>query len=147
MTVPHPATDGLTATVRALQNGRHALFVVLLVVTTWRALAAGAPPVAAVPAVLGLLTWYAVGVTLARRAARAAGGWWLLGLTALAHAALVAWAQALVGDRSAVAPVAATFLVALAFHPAYVRVQPVAPKNPLVPAHAPAALWSAKVAS
>lgn len=47
----------------------------------------------------------------------------LLGLTALAYAALVSWAQALVGDRSAVAPVVATFLVALAFHPAYVRVQ------------------------
>jgi hypothetical protein len=47
----------------------------------------------------------------------------LLGLTALGYAALVAWAQAVVGDRSALAPVAATFLVALAFHPAHVRVQ------------------------
>ena len=28
---------------------------------------------------------------------------------------------------------------------AYVRLQPVAPKNPLVPAHAPAALWTATV--
>jgi two-component system NarL family sensor kinase len=47
----------------------------------------------------------------------------LLALTALAYAALVSWTQALVGDLSAVAPVVATFLVALAFHPAYVRVQ------------------------
>jgi signal transduction histidine kinase len=47
----------------------------------------------------------------------------LLGLTALVYAAVVGWAGALLGDRRGSAPFLAAFAVALAFHPARLRVQ------------------------
>ena len=47
----------------------------------------------------------------------------LLGFTALVYAAVVGWAGALLGERRGVAPFLAAFAVALAFHPARLRVQ------------------------
>ncbi|WP_448614437.1 sensor histidine kinase [Modestobacter sp. URMC 112] len=47
----------------------------------------------------------------------------LFGLTAVVYAAVVAWAGALLGDRGGAAPFVAAFAVALAFHPARLRVQ------------------------
>ena len=47
----------------------------------------------------------------------------LLALTAVVYAAVVAWAGALLGDRRGAAPFLAAFAVALAFHPARLRVQ------------------------
>jgi signal transduction histidine kinase len=47
----------------------------------------------------------------------------LLGLTAVVYAAVVGWAGALLGDRRGLAPFLAAFAVALAFHPARLRVQ------------------------
>jgi two-component system, NarL family, sensor kinase len=47
----------------------------------------------------------------------------LLALTALVYAAVVGWAGALLGERRGAAPFLAAFAVALAFHPARLRVQ------------------------
>ncbi|MGY1601960.1 histidine kinase [Geodermatophilus sp. SYSU D00815] len=47
----------------------------------------------------------------------------LLGLTAAVYAAVVGWAGALLSDRRGAAPFLGAFAVALAFHPARVRVQ------------------------
>ena len=46
----------------------------------------------------------------------------LLGLAALAYVAVVAWVGSLVGTSGGVTPFLAAFAVALAFHPARIRV-------------------------
>jgi signal transduction histidine kinase len=47
----------------------------------------------------------------------------LLGLSTLVYAAVAGWAGALLGERAGAAPFLAAFAVALAFHPARLRVQ------------------------
>lgn len=79
--------------VRVLVVGQHALFVVLMVVATARALLMPAASIAVAPLAVATTLWYAGGIPLGRRAARGdapawAGYGWFAGLVAL-WAALV----------------------------------------------------------
>lgn len=68
--------------IRRLALVQHVLFLALVAIGVWRALATGAHPALLVGAVGLLLLWYAVGVRRASAGPSGSGGGWFLGLVA-----------------------------------------------------------------